>query len=97
MKTIDEIVQELLQEGEWELSYITEDDEIEINDEKVDVEEVNKFVEFHNRVYKGRKRNKEIKVRLTETEDLLFKDKVKQDNTTIQKLLHNFIINYIME
>lgn len=97
MKTIDEIVQELLQEGEMNLPYITENEEVEINGERIDIEEVNKYVEFHNKVYKGRKRNKEIKVRLTETEDLLFKDKVKSDNTTIQKLLHDFIINYIME
>ena len=97
MKTIDEIVQELLQEGKMELSLISENEEVEINGERIDNEEINKYVEFHNEVYKGRKRNKEIKVRLTETEDLLFKDKVKQDNTTIQKLLHNFIINYIME
>lgn len=93
MKTIDEIVQELIQEGEVDSPYISENEEVEINGEKIDNEEVNDYVKMK----KGRFRNKQVLFYLTENEQILFKDKIKKDNTTIQKLLHDFVIDYIRE
>lgn len=94
MKTIDEIIQEILkEEGEEDLPLLSDDEEVYVNDEKIDNEEVNNYVKMK----KGRYRNKQVKFSLTENEYMLFKEKLAKDNLTIQKKLHEFVINYILE
>lgn len=94
MKTIDEIIEEILkEEGEVNLPLLTDEDEVEINDKPVDKKEVNKTVLMQH----GRYRNKQVKFSLTETEYMLFKEKLAKDNLTIQKKLHEFVINYILD
>ena len=61
------------------------------DDERKKLEDFRKTVKMNN----GRYRNKTVKVMLTENEMLLFKDKLKNEGLTIQKLLHSFIVDYI--
>lgn len=94
MKTIDEIIHEILkEEGELDLPLLTDDEEVYINGEKINNEEVND----HLKMTKGRYRNKQVKFSLTENEYKLFKEKLSRDNLTIQKKLHDFVISYILE
>lgn len=61
---------------------------------KISDDERKKLEDFRKTV-NGRYRNKTVKVMLTENEFLLFKDKIKNEGLTIQKLLHTFIVDYI--
>lgn len=91
MKTIEEIVKEILEE-ESSSYLLKEDDDVEINDEPVNKEEVNNYIKMQH----GRYRNKQVKFSLTENEYTLFKEKLAKDNMTIQKKLHSFVLDYIL-
>lgn len=96
MSTLDNLIDDFLKEmkekeDKGELPFI----EVFTEEDK----KVNEYIKFKNdnvKKVKGRRKTEEIKVMTSKREKELLKGKLIKNDLTAQKLLHDFIIDYIM-